>query len=582
MDRQTRPRDPTDRSPRIVAVFAGGTLALSTLILVISSVLATGPAYRISGTIIGSPHDTKTLLACQDMILSSDPARIGKTWTTRLDPKLGTIILSMEAVDTTVGATEIDTFAQEIVDRLNAQSATRAAIDPAIAVEETRLRNLIAECDREIAAASQPAVSPPDRIADLLVSLQQTLTERRKTAGRLKEIASQLKEPAPTIAQVTLTTMPTTLPASNGPQILRRLQADVTAFHQRQARLTELLRELLETSLSRLEAARSTVDESAMRFAGTVSTDAEKDVRHQLETIQEALKTWSTAAGELATTWTSKRDDLQAVNEDFDGPACQAGVEAVAMAFLDHAGKVREQIQAALAAIREGGDEPTKRIILHRNTSQQIQPALEAIDQAHAAMRLIRLNDNAQLSAMVKMVASLRDRVADQRGEIESQLRDHTLQELRATHEAHLSSLRLQQDQAQQQASELETTMIARIAEIAGHLADLETHRQSMSRSLHIQQRRGTLLQQLAKLLDTPAPEQPTALRYQPAQITAILTPPSRGLVQNLRVGLGPMLTSFIALAGVWWWLRSRQAAGALDDLTQELKMASRHERGHR
>ena len=572
----------------MAAIFAGGTLLLSAVILMISAAVTTAPKYRITGTIIGSPTDLKMLDDCRQMAGADMPAPPGangkKGWDVEIDRKQGTLTLSVEAEEPTPAATGLDKTVRSMVDYFNAQLASRPAVDPAVAAEDARLRNLIAECDRQLAATSQPAASQPRGVSELLISLQQTLTERQKTAARLREIADQLKEPPPTIEQVALTTMPATLPSQDGQQVLRRLEADTAALRQRQGRLTELLRELLETSLSRLEAGKSAVNESAKGLAGTVPADAEQEVRSQLQTIQEALTAWSTAANTLTETWASIKNDLQSANDEFDAPACQKGLETAAKSYLDDAIKARGKIDAALIAIKEGGDEPTKRIILHRNVTQKIQPVLESMDKAQAAARLVQLNENAQLGALVKMVASLRDRVNGQRGEIQSQLRDQTLQELRAKHEEQLGSLRLQQDQIQQKASELETTMIGGIAEIVGALAGQESQRVSTSRALQLQQQRASLLEQLVKLKETPPPDRPAPLRYQPAHLTAIVTPPGLGFGQALRVGLGPMATSFVAIAGIWFWLRWRKSQGTLDDLARELKMASRHgkERHHR
>jgi len=561
----------------MAAIFAGGVLLLSAIILTITALLTAGPAYQISGTIIGSPADASTLTDCRIQAESSSQAQNGKTLLGVIDPKLGTFTLSLNTEDPTIGATIIDEVALGIVDRLNAQAADRPAIDPAIATQEARLRNLLDECDRQLAAASQPAASQPRGVTDLLVSLQQTLTERQQTAARLSEIAAQLKQPPPSVEQITLTTMPATLPSQEGQLALRRLEADTVALRQRQARLTELLRELLETSLGRLSAAKSAIDENTKEWAAIVPADAEEDIRKQFETIQEAFATWSVSAAGLADSWTSKRNDLQTPNEELDGPACQAGIEIAAKVFLDEGGRARGNIDAALTAIKEGGDEPTKRIILHRNLSQRLQPVLEVMDKAQAAARLAHLNENAQLGATVKTVASLRNRVTDQRNGIQSQLRDQTLQELRAKHDERLIELRLQQDQTQQRASELETTMISGIAEIVGLLAGQESQRSNAARTLQLQQQRGILLEQLVKLKETPTPDRLPPLRYLPAHLTAIISPPGRDFGSTLRLGLGPMLIGFVAMGTVWWLISWRRAQGTLDDLARELKTASRH-----
>ncbi|MBP7933651.1 MAG: hypothetical protein KA354_03280 [Phycisphaerae bacterium] len=575
MARHAKLGDRTDITPRMVVFFAGGTLLLSTLILLISAGLAAAPAYRISGTIIGSPQDADTLTRCQAIARASDHARTDGRWTSQVDLKQGTFTLSLEAENPTAGVAAVDRVARDIVDRVNSQLASRPAIDPAVAAENARLRRLIDDCDRQLAAASQPAASQPHRVADLLVALQQTLTERQKNAARLKEIAVQLKQPPPTADQVTLTTMPATLPSHEGAQALRRLEADTTAFNQRQGRLAELLRELLDTSMERLEIAKSAVDEKAGGLGGAVPADSDPDVRKQLQTIREALQAWTTTTGELADAWRSKKEDLEAAGPAFDAPVCQAALEMAAKDFLQEGDKARARIQVALTTIKEGGDEPTKRIILHRNLSQQIQPALEAMDKAQAAARLVQQNENAQLAATVKMVASLRDRVSSQRGEIQSQLREHALQDLRAKHEEQLGGLRLRHEENQLRASELETAMIGGIAEIVGLLAVQESQRQSSSRVLQLQRQRGTLLEQLLKLKERPAPEHPTPLRCQAAHVTAIITPPGPGLSQTLRVGIGPMIISFMAVGGIWWLFRWRRAQGTLDDLARELKMAS-------
>src|SRR5690606_19217038 len=97
-------------------------------------------------------------------------------------------------------------------------------------------------------------------------------------------------------------------------------------------------------------------------------------------------------------------------------------IEAAARRYLESTANAAGVVNQALDAISQGGDEPTKRLVLHNTLAQHAKPALGAQESLAAAIRRVMPAENVELAALVQNVSGLTQQVAAHRARLEQTL----------------------------------------------------------------------------------------------------------------------------------------------------------------
>ncbi len=559
-------------APRTAGLIAIGAALLATAVLLGATWLTHTPRYRVTGIISVDPPDAKVLARCEQTAWTPGISATNKTWQTRPHPEQGILALSLEAIDPETGAAEVDRVGQAI---LSAEGVPRAA--PATAPAELRDRLLarIEDLNRELAATPQPATAPSAATTvALLDSLGEIQQERARIAGEVQELSARIATRPATETGLVLD--PSQIRQAEGE--VKKLQADLAALQHRQQRLVELLAELLEPGLQRFDILQKALGQGVNLVSELLQQRHDEDVQKQLDNVRQALTRWSDATRTFMDTWTSRRMEVRSSLAQADGLVVQASIEEASGQYLDQTAGIQADFEQALAAIPQGGEEPTKRIVLHRQLSQRFQPLLDAVRGARSAAQSVVLGENSQLSAVVQTVSSLQARVREQRADVEHELRQQLLADLRKRHEEEVARALAERDRLLAQDRELEAALSRALGEALAAITEYQKHQETLTAYVDVVQRRATLLDQLRAATESSAQSaEGPVMRYIPAQSVELVGPLRPRLMRTLLLSAGPISACILAGVILWFvlsWYRSGQAmevfARQLEDAARE------------
>ena len=558
-------------APRTAGLIAIGVALLATAALLGATWLTHTPRYRVTGIISVDPPDAEVLARCEQTAWTPGISATNKTWQTRPHREQGILALSLEASDPKTGAAEVDRVGQAI---LAAEGVPSTA--PATAPAELRDRLLarIEDLSRELATTPQPSTAPSTTTTvALLDSLGKIQKERARIAGEVQELSARIA--ARPATETGLVLDPSQIRQAEGE--VKKLQADLAALQHRQQRLVELLAELLEPGLQRLDILHKALGQGVNLVSELLQQRHDEEVQGQLENVRQALTRWSDATRTFMDTWTSRRMEVRSSLAQADGIVVQASIEEASHQYLDQTAGIQADFEQALAAIPQGGEEPTKRIVLHRQLSQRFQPLLDAVRGAQSAAQSVILGENSQLSAVVQTVSSLQTRIQEQRADVEHELRQQLLADLRKRHEEEVARALAERDRLLAQDRELETTLSRALAEALAAMAEYQKHQETLTAYVDVVQRRATLLDQLRAATESSAqPAEGPVMRYIPAQSVELVGPLRPRLMRTLLLSAGPISACILAGVILWFVLSWYRSGQVMEVFARQLEEAAR------
>src|SRR5690606_10768653 len=164
-----------------------------------------------------------------------------------------------------------------------------------------------------------------------------------------------------------------------------RLLADSDVLAQREASLADALREIIDASRLAFTGVEQSAAIADGHFAEVLAVRHDPDVEQNVETIRASVAHAAGAAAALARIWQEERAGLDAGPGQARVAARYETIEAAARRYLESTANAAGVVKQALDAISQGGDEPTKRLVLHNTLAQHAQPALDAQESLAAA-----------------------------------------------------------------------------------------------------------------------------------------------------------------------------------------------------
>ncbi len=572
---------PTAAEPRLGA----GTVVLAALALalLVTAVLAGvtwlthTPRYRLTGVISVEPPDAELITHCEQLAWTPGISSTNKTWHTQARTEQGILALSLEAPEPQEGAAEVDRVGRAIRTAVGAQTTLPAVPQTMPAELRDRLLTRIDDLGSELAATTRPEATPATATAvELVDRLREVQAERARIALSVQELSARIATRPATETGLVLD--PAQIRQAEGE--VKKLQADLAALQHRQQRLIELLAELLEPGIQRFDILLKALTQGINLITEVLQQRHESEVVEHLEAVRQALTRWSEATTAFTDIWTSQRMEVRAPAPEFDGVAAQAAIERAARLYLDQATGIQADFETALAAIAQGGEEPTKRIVLHRQLSQRFQPLLDAVRGARTAAESVVLADSPQLAAVVGTVTSLQARVREQRADVEHELREQLLADLRRRHEEEIASALAERDRLLQKDRELETALNQTLSETLAALAEHQEHRETLTAYVDLVQRRAALLDQLRTLSESSASTpQASEVRYIPAQAVEIVGPLRPRLVRTLLLSAGPISACILAGVILWFVLSWYRSGRAMETFARQLEEEAARQR---
>jgi hypothetical protein len=263
---------------------------------------------------------------------------------------------------------------------------------------------------------------------------------------------------------------------------------------------------------------------------------------------------------------------------DTDVAARYKAVETAARDFLDSTRNSLGLIQKSLDAIGQGGDEPTKRLVLRNSLAQRIQPALDAREALAAAVRQVTAAENIELATLAEGVGGLRVQVQTRRARLEQDLRDQLLADTRAAYERNMQQLRAQRDDLARKAAALESAIVKSAAEALSLLGGSQGREAALSDWLQLARTRSDLTARLAALdradaEDAAQTDRLTNLAWSDA--AAIDVTPRPSLAAWTTAAAAAPLALFAFVLALFAAVRAlRHPPGSLDEYTKALTAA--------
>lgn len=492
------------------------------------------------------------------------------------DPGKGTIELSIESEDAQAALARIERLAGELVASIT-PAAESAASRPAETDEIKAARERIAHVDRQLAdttAGHLPELPDLD-VAELTTRSQTIRDERARLRQQLAELESQTQSKQAQSAPADVTTEEIARAESQN----QSLQAEAEALQQRQQQLAGRLQVSIDTAGVKFQSLQKSLTEADGQLQKLLEDNQPDEVKTQLTTVRESLKTWAQATTELDAAWKRQRGLLNNP-ASADTLGIQAELEKSARTFMDQVTAANNKYAGAIAAIGQGQDQTTKRLVLRNALVKQLEPVAAEQSSAIGAARAVILNDDLELTAIVQRLDALSKQVHQRRGQIAAFLRQERLSQAQKDRTTHLSRIRQQEQEITRQLDGLEaellklgeqattavaasvgaqTRMASRMALLTALAADLrqvvEAHEQFA-----------------ASVAGRPALPKPAYLP--PRVLASSRKPPSR--ISAALLGSTPALACAAGLATFWLVTSSRRSRQTIEDYARTLKETAR------
>lgn len=543
---------------KATATTAAVALPVMCLLVAITAFVRHPATYRVAGWVTAQPRDAKALAG----MAAEVPAPAGVEIRAREAEAVVEFVATTR--DREAAARAVDSASLTLLDKA-AALATRPASPPERVAQRDMLLNRLRELD---VSSTRPAVTdvadtrpaPPADPETLLASWQTALNRRKSLADELSGLAAQLnrKPPEPGTIQPSTERLQAALAGDS------RLQADTDVLGQREGQLADALRRAMDAARPAMDGLTKALADTDTFLAETLKSPQDQDVAESLQVIRTALGNWGKAAGSLARTWQDERAALDK-GTAAEPSARQAAVETSVRQFQEGTGNSLALLQKALDAIGQGGDEPTKRLVLRNGLAQKLQPALEARDALLAGVRQATAAGNVELANLAQNINGLRGQVKDRRARIEEALRQVVRAEAQTAYENDMATLRARRDEATRKAAELDATILQHSNQAFALLRDSRSNESSLSRQAMAARLRAETLAQIRALEEADAADAaslppPVVLHRVPAQAIDVTSAAGRVGRAGL-AGLVPLLLAAL-LAGIVFGVRAWRESG--------------------
>ncbi len=552
----------------ITLIIVGASLALAA-----GTLMRAEPRFRVAGQLV-VPADQAEMVLDE---LKDDPryARF-ETAQRPLGPQAASLTLAIETTAKDEMRRELDTLGRTLVARLTPPPATQPDLAAARDELERRLGNLdqrLADLDRQMSGlTTQPARAGLGPEMGLFKAWRELLSERQNVEAQLKLLRPRMTASQPSADQIQVDKDAITRAEAADSQ----LQANREALATRQQQLRELIRKSLEAGVAPLS--RMTTDiAAAAKDVGDSSQDvSDPDVTQVAATITQTLTEWTKSLSELQEAWQAAAK--AAGDDQADLLAVQSKLEPALIAFRDRSKAHRTTMEKAIESLGEGGQEPTKRIVLRNGLSRQLKPALDAHESALQVLKPLLSADNPDLAGLMQTVTGLRTQVTTQRERIAATARDEALRQAREACEKDVAAARAEHERWLTRAAELDAALLEQNRKALELLPQMDGERSIAQRRAELYQERSTILRELADLSHNEV--QALAQRsqrmipwYIPAEATPLPVSPRERLGQAMLFGSIPLGIGALILISLWagqLYLRSRQLASDYERLLRE------------
>lgn len=556
---------------------AAVALPVMSLLITLTVFVRYPTTYRVTGLVTSAARDGDLLA-----VVARQSAIPGVDLHAR--PHEGILEIAATTHDGSHAVSQIDALARSIAERAS-QPATRPATFADRAERRGQLLARLAELTVDPEAATRPSsqqtgsipafaqarpADMPTNPLTLLADLESVLTRRESLSNRLAQIAKGLAAKTPETATISPDELQAIL--ADDP----RLQADMEVLAGREGELTAALVEILNGTRIRLDELPHRAIEADKAVAEELSKPQDPDVTEALTAIRDALDDWRRSAESLAASWKDQKAALETAGPDADPGARQAAMETAARKFLDTSGKALSTLRTSLDAITQGGDEPTKRLVMRNGLAQRLQPVIESRDGLAAAAQRAVATENVDLAGLLGRVTGLRAQVVDRRTRLEQSLRQQKLDAAQDEHERQIAALRQEREQSLKTAEELDETLVTQAVKVFWMLRDTSEGHTALVNRLNVERSRAEVLAELRGLDEADDRElaalpPPVELRTLAAAATDITRLGNR-LGGAILGGLAPLLMAVLialGLAAARYWRQSRES---IEDYAKALR----------
>lgn len=499
------------------------------------------------------------------------------------------LVTSMLVRDRNAGIARVNAEMQVILRQLPTLAAQPAS-RPADRGRRERLETDLREIDAQMAALTArlsegaakqsseaggrpappgPAPASADPVK-LLAGWRKTLAEREAVDIAAAEVDAKLQRKPPEAAQVQVSAQQ--LAAAFAADA--RLQADSEVLKQRESRLAEGLREVLDNARQAFTDMADTAAASDKHLAELLATPQDPDVREALNVIRNSLSSCAKAAAALARDW---RDERAAVDAGGgrDGMAARyAAAETAARQFVESTDNSLALLRESLNAISQGGTEPTKRLVLRSALAQKLQPALDARENLVSLVKQVSAGENVELASFARGAAALHAQVLERRSRIEQALRGQVLDQMRADYEQEMRQLRARREELARKASEMDAAVVRAAGEALSLLGGSQAREAALAEMVQLTRLRPEIVAELAALDQADARAAAAAARLGELRYAGAV---ARDVTSMTRIwaavaaGAGPIvLLGIVALFA--WAIRAGRSRRSLDDYAKALR----------
>lgn len=480
-----------------------------------------------------------------------------------------TACLRLALADATASA------ARDTVDKVGRAMAAGLMVDaPALANAEERreLEAQLQQLDQQLAVLS----SQPAGVASLepaaLSEWREKLAERRELDQKLKALAPVLSSTAPEPGQFVAEAKNVAATQAGD----SKLQADVGELRRREQQLRDQLVRALDAGEIALNRMAADIVAATKDVTESSQDSADSDVSGAMAGITTALSEWTRAVSEVRDAWRTAQRGLADPRGDI--LRVQRAIEPAVQTFIEQTRSAKAALEKSLEVIAQGGEEPTKRIVLRNTLSRQLQPALTAQEAASQSLRSLLSGEDPDVGALVQGIAGLRQQVADARDRIATTMQAQAYQRAQHEYEQNLSAARGQQAQWLKRAAELDEVLLEQNRKVLDNWPAMETERTAAQQRAELYRARSQVLARLAAFSRKDADallsraEQIRPL-YIPAFVAAVPGSDRPRVAQAMVLGSLPLISGGLIAASIWagaLYSRSRRLARDYERLLRE------------
>jgi hypothetical protein len=510
------------------------------------------PLYRATALLIGAPNEleglanhARTALAdtASAQVEADAPAAVVRISLTAAQPDRATSMLAAAGSAT-----------------MEAWRAARAASTQPANARAAELAARLADFDRRLARPqTQPASA--DSLATAVQNWRELIGQKQANLVAAQATATRAAVPSPDEQSLAIDAARLKAAESADP----RLQADTSVLTQREEQLAGMLRASLEAGEPRFGKLTDTAAAAVKATREHEAPDA-AETGAILKKIVQSVEAWSTSGAALAEGWRKAATEL--ARPGADALAIHTALEPLARRFIDESASAADAVSKQLESLAQGGDEPTKRLVLRTALAHELQPALDAREALASAARTVLASENLELSAVRQRVAGLRTQVEQQRERIRENVKRTLLASARSAHDTDLAEAQRQRAALADRAAQLDAELLKSADLVLDRVEDAQSRLAAAAARADLYRQRGDLLKELAQLGEQAQARAAAAPRFITGP-TERVNSPERRIARAVLAGLGALLLcafGFTATGVLSSWRRSER------ELTRSLK----------